>query len=234
MTDALASPVRRLAMNRQGRDFVVGDLHGSWSLLQKGLTQVDFDTARDRLFSVGDIVDRGQESMRLLELLKQDWFYACLGNHESVLLEYQRDKAPELAEHWRQFGGSWFFELSPRERVHAATLVQQHCSFALQIETGNGHTGIVHADVPAGSDWATFFAGVADNTAWQRNCLWSRERVQGVREDCIGGIDMVVTGHQIVAQATQIGNVWLIDTGAYKENGALSILELPARLHRVR
>lgn len=234
MLDRLALPLRRLAKNSQGRDFVVGDLHGSWSRLQKALAQVDFDPQRDRLLSVGDIVDRGQHSMRLLELLETDWFFACLGNHESVLLQYQREQRSELADHWCQFGGSWFFDLTPAQRTQAATLVQRHCSYALQVEMEQGLAGVVHADVPAGADWSKFCAGVAENTDWQRSCLWSRDRVQGLRNDSIGGIDMVVTGHQIVSNAFQVGNVWLIDTGAYQADGALSMLELPSTLHQIR
>lgn len=230
MTSSLALPVRRLAANRQGRDFVVGDLHGNWALLQQALSGVDFNSDCDRLLSVGDIVDRGPQSMQLLELLQTDWFFACLGNHESVLLDYQQQGDPALATHWRQFGGDWFFALSEEQQQNAARLVQQHCSYALHIEGDAGDVGIVHADVPQGIDWTLFCAGVASNSEWQRCCLWSRERTQGLRQDTIPGIHCVVAGHQIVPKVTQVANLWLIDTGAYKgtrEGGALSLFELP-------
>lgn len=235
MSRSLTVPVRRLVQNRQGRDFVVGDLHGSWSLLQQALTGVDFDPVRDRLLSVGDIVDRGPASMQLLEILQTDWFFACLGNHESVLLDYQQQGDEALAHHWCQFGGSWFFALSDAQKKRAASLIQQHCSYALHIECEQGDVGIVHADVPAGVDWRSFCAGVVGNSEWQHSCLWSRARAQGLRYDRIAGISRVVAGHQIVPVATQIGNLWLIDTGAYKANsggGALSLLELPGTVHR--
>ena len=35
--------VRRFAMNREGRDFVVGDLHGAFRVLDEALAQVRFD-----------------------------------------------------------------------------------------------------------------------------------------------------------------------------------------------
>jgi len=65
--------------NTLGRDFIVGDLHGCRSLLEDLLAEVAFDGARDRLFSVGDLVDRGPDSEGCLELLKEPWFYPVLG-----------------------------------------------------------------------------------------------------------------------------------------------------------
>lgn len=72
--------------NKTGRDFIVGDLHGYYSLLMKALDAVKFDFSKDRLFSVGDLVDRGPEVVNCLELLKEDWFHATMGNHEYMLL----------------------------------------------------------------------------------------------------------------------------------------------------
>ena len=51
--------VKYIPENTKGRDFVVGDLHGTIHLLQVLLEQVKFDPADDRLFSGGDLIDRG-------------------------------------------------------------------------------------------------------------------------------------------------------------------------------
>lgn len=80
--------VEQLTSNALGRDFVVGDLHGCKALLDRLLSEVRFDGTRDRLFSVGDLIDRGPESMACLELLEQPWFHAVRGNHEEMLLDF--------------------------------------------------------------------------------------------------------------------------------------------------
>lgn len=80
--------VRALPSNRKGSDFVVGDLHGCFDLLDRLLEAVRFDPACDRLFSVGDLVDRGPDSLRCMSFLDAPWFHAVRGNHESMLLEY--------------------------------------------------------------------------------------------------------------------------------------------------
>lgn len=82
------APILRLPANRHGNDYVVGDLHGCLTLLQRLLEEVEFDFERDRLFSVGDLIDRGPDSAGCLQLLSQPWFYAVQGNHELMLLDF--------------------------------------------------------------------------------------------------------------------------------------------------
>ena len=42
--------------------YIVGDLHGCRALLDEQLLAVNFDTRRDLLVSVGDLIDRGPDS----------------------------------------------------------------------------------------------------------------------------------------------------------------------------
>src|SRR3546814_14755908 len=84
----MANVHRHLAANKVGSDFIVGDLHGCLDLLQVELDRVGFDRAKDRLFSVGDLIDRGPDSMGCLRLLREPWFFAARGNHEDMLLDY--------------------------------------------------------------------------------------------------------------------------------------------------
>ncbi|MBK8993858.1 MAG: metallophosphoesterase [Gammaproteobacteria bacterium] len=72
--------------NRRGRDFVVGDLHGYLGALQDALARAGFDPGCDRLFSTGDLIDRGPDSPGCAALLGEPWFYAVRGNHEDMLL----------------------------------------------------------------------------------------------------------------------------------------------------
>lgn len=79
---------QRMPANTAGRDFIVGDLHGCLDLLQTQLARVGFDPTTDRLFSVGDLADRGPDSMGCLRLLREPWFFAVRGNHEELLIDY--------------------------------------------------------------------------------------------------------------------------------------------------
>ena len=67
--------------------FVVGDLHGCYTLLMNELEKVSFDPAHDLLISVGDLVDRGAENVECLELITMPWFRAVRGNHEQMMID---------------------------------------------------------------------------------------------------------------------------------------------------
>lgn len=104
--------------NAQGRDFVVGDLHGCHDELMEALSAVGFDEERDRLFSVGDLVDRGPQSFQTLSLLSKPWFHAVLGNHEAMLLTWvgARDSDYHRASDFLNNGGEWVLTLEQAQK----------------------------------------------------------------------------------------------------------------------
>ena len=58
-TTAGFAPVVRLGPNpAEGRDLVVGDVHGHFPTLRHALAELEVGPA-DRLFSLGDLIDRG-------------------------------------------------------------------------------------------------------------------------------------------------------------------------------
>lgn len=58
----------KVARNRRGRDFVVGDVHGCLRTLEHVLREVGFDEDRDRLFSVGDLCGITHKVCKLRQL----------------------------------------------------------------------------------------------------------------------------------------------------------------------
>lgn len=78
--------LKTVPANVEGRDFVVGDIHGCFDELGKLLLHVKFDPNYDRLFSTGDLIDRGPRSLECFSLLNKKWFYSVLGNHEDLFL----------------------------------------------------------------------------------------------------------------------------------------------------
>ena len=69
-------------------NYVVGDIQGCYSGLRSLLEKVEFNSARDKLWAVGDLIGRGPESLQTLEFLYAlgDRFDTVLGNHDLNLL----------------------------------------------------------------------------------------------------------------------------------------------------
>ena len=97
--------LKRYKVNSKGRDFVVGDIHGCYDIFMQLLDHVKFDKSKDRVFSVGDLIDRGPDSLKCLQLLDESWFAAVVANHESFMLDYAKTKRNEFL--WIQNGGMW-------------------------------------------------------------------------------------------------------------------------------
>ncbi|GAB3018994.1 symmetrical bis(5'-nucleosyl)-tetraphosphatase [Bowmanella dokdonensis] len=64
--------------------YVVGDIQGCYSALQKLLEQVDFQPGPDKLWAAGDLVGRGTEALQTLRFLSGlgEHFNTVLGNHD--------------------------------------------------------------------------------------------------------------------------------------------------------
>ncbi|WP_454863074.1 metallophosphoesterase [Pseudomonas hormoni] len=223
-----SSMVHSFRANKTGRDFVVGDIHGQFDTLRTLMSQVQFDTDNDRLFAVGDLVDRGAQSEQVVDWLGKSWFHSVRGNHEQMVIDCTVSGG-DIGRHMRN-GGEWFYKLSTFAQLKIVTALKA-LPVAIELELSNGEQiGIIHAEVD--DDWRDDVAaltGLRGEAAFmdaKKTALYSRLKFQTQNKTIIKGMHKVFVGHTTVANVTEMGNTIYMDTGCSFPDGMLSMVEL--------
>jgi len=205
-----------ISENTTGRDFAVGDIHGCYRLLMDQLTYVGFDQAQDRLFSVGDIIDRGPDSLKCLRLLQEPWFYMVRGNHEDMMIN--ACSGGESYNWWASYG-SWAKRISPEDmNAWARRLAAQPLSITLPV--GSYKVGICHAETD-GQDWDEMI----DNPESENAMLWGRRVLRSRPDYDVKGVKITIHGHTPLEHPIWVGNRYFMDTGAC-ESGLLTVRKI--------
>lgn len=92
-----------------GRIFAIGDVHGCADRLARLLERLPMGWQRDTLVFLGDLIDRGPSSREVMETLcrlrrEGVSVVGLIGNHEYLLLEYQRSGDPAILPYLRANG----------------------------------------------------------------------------------------------------------------------------------
>lgn len=223
-----ANAVQRFSRNRTGRDFVVGDIHGMYQALNRFLAGLAFDPESDRLFAVGDLVDRGPDSAAALTWLSEyRWFHSVRGNHDQMLLDAAAEQREIHGEEWKVWAlnGNGWWESVPDSQCREFVRRFARLPFAIEIECESGMVAVVHADVPEDRTWDTFCDALrAGSREDSYHAIWSRRRWEWIAlpgasatvPPVEGTPVQVICGHRAVREARQFANLWNIDTGAVR------------------
>lgn len=226
-----ASLFRVVEQNTLGRDFVLGDIHGAFDMVLKGMKDVEFNHKVDRIFSVGDLIDRGPGSHRALEFLEKSYVFAARGNHDDEFSKLSLEDMRTLGSiNWE--GMKWISSVSD-EKLLAIREKFASLPIAIQVQTSRGTVGILHGDVEHGLSWQQFVEALQrGDKAVIRTALWGRDRVMSKNDSGINGIDRVFVGHSVQFDGPKrLGNVYAIDTGmTFREiegnRGALTMVNM--------
>lgn len=227
------------------RAYVIGDIHGCAHLLVQLLEQIQQD-AQDYSGTIieiflGDYVDRGPDSKRVLEILRKPPQSGneriCLkGNHEEALLRCLADS--NFIENWRVFGAVetlLSFGLNPHLMVsdEGRKMLQQ------QLLDGLNAPSDLHSfltTLPSFFELGDYYfvhAGIKPDiplaSQTDQDRLWIREEFLAHTKRYE---KMVVHGHTPQESVEIKDNRINLDTGAYATN-ILSCLVLEGNEHRL-
>ena len=220
--------VRYFNKNTNGRDFAVGDVHGCFHLVEEKLEQIDFNPNTDRLFFVGDLVNRGEYSAEFTKWLNKPFVHSTRGNHEQMCLWFLSFQMTREA--LASIGGSWLTDKIPEEYYPTIRQAIENLPLAFEVETTEGLVVIAHASM-CGSNWNQFKQSLIDEdpnsqlTPIRDTIMWDKSRFKSQLKININDIRALVVGHCKTNNPIRYGNTIYIDTGAYITN-KLTFLEL--------
>jgi len=123
-------------------DYLIGDVQGCCGALDALLAKIDFSPSRDRLFVLGDLVNRGPRSLDTLRRLRGlgNAAQCVLGNHDLNLLAVAHGvRKPHRGDTLQEI-------LDARDRDHWLDWLRQR-PLALSLEGTGGGWLMVHAGV---------------------------------------------------------------------------------------
>lgn len=212
--------------------YVVSDIHGQYNLFMKMLKEINF-TDNDEMWVLGDVVDRGKESIKtLIHIIQSNNIHMLLGNHEEFMLDFfSRNKMPrnmsevyEMSsyEMWFRNGGiETIRELKNKYTTQMRNKVLQYIrnlSVAEIVIANKNKFYIAHADLQI-HDGIISQEQNRDYTIWNRKIPSERDKLK---------YNMyLITGHMHQAESKIFKHEnWICIGSETKGYGILSCLRL--------
>lgn len=213
--------VKYFERNTVGRDFVVGDLHGCLEEFNAFKEFLKFDESKDRMFSVGDLVDRGPDSAGCLNLLYEPWFHAVRGNHEQMMIDSVIHGNDEVVSNWIYNGGMWHREIDPQLMEELAAKANELPLVIVIGKDDEKRINIVHAELYKAKDEALvtdedidewfFMDYQEDSLIWGRSISGNHHALAKVENP---GLSKTIVGHTPLVNNLVCLNHVFIDLGA--------------------
>lgn len=203
---------KHLHIEQDKRVFVIGDLDADFEKFINALHSVNFDYENDVLVMLGDVIDRGNDSTKLIKYVIEHNLIMLLGNHEHMMLASLIDKDSDAFELWVQNGGAWHFNES-EENLSLVCDYLKTCPITLKLHFQNEVIALSHT-APLTCDWSNLELNeetLSADTVVQ-NFLWDRTRVKTKSNKINPGVLFSIHGHNTTKSPYWLGNSYHIDT----------------------
>lgn len=210
------------------RRIFIGDVHGHYDGLMLLLEAIS-PRSEDRIYFLGDLIDRGPKSAQVVEFVRQSPYHCLLGNHEQLLVEYfaQGQLSGRLLQAWKRFNPKTY---NSYEAIGLSKL-GEHLEWiqTLPSHLDLGDIWLVHAGVDPKLP-------IHEQTTAQ--FCWIRHQFHSITKPYFPD-KLIVTGHTITCNFPGVapgqlvqGQGWLdIETGAHLPlSGWLTGLDITNRV----
>jgi serine/threonine protein phosphatase 1 len=206
------------------RRFVIGDVHGHYEGLMQLLESIA-PGPLDDVYFLGDLIDRGPGSAKVMELVRQEEYTTLIGNHEQMLIDAFPDDHISMPEFqaWLYSGGLSTFKDYGNDLEKLIDDVAWLRKQLYQLDLGD--VWLVHAGLNPRY-------AIAEQTI--EDVCWIRDQFHSSPKPYFSD-KLIITGHTITFTFPKVepgqlvrGKGWLdIDTGAYhRKSGWLTALDL--------
>ena len=153
--------------------YLVGDIHGRMDMLKLLLHDSGYDSSIDYLFATGDLIDRGNKNVEVLNFFSNHpRRHTVIGNHEDMATD------PAMRNIWINNGGdtTWLeLEESFHDKDWMRNVVEP-MPHLIEVILKNDRFRIVHAEIPINLTEDKFQELLARNDKYLKECLiWSRK-----------------------------------------------------------
>lgn len=209
------------------RHLVVGDIHGRYDLFMQLLEIAKYDPTKDIIYSVGDIIDRGSQSVEMIQFFQQERCYTIQGNHELMC------RSKDWYAVWLANGGLECMDSLRNHNLTDKWLKDQVRDLPYVIDVGEDDEDhafrIIHAEMPYA--WSDAYLKKTLNEAMNphdptfSHILWSRTTVEAAQANIEdfkpNHYDLsfhpqrcrtYFSGHTPVKQAMLVKDNWFLDT----------------------
>lgn len=189
-----------LNKNTSGRDLLLADVNGCVNELYKLIDEVNF-SEDDRLFLLGNSINKGLYSYEVVQFTKNKNVYPLLGNAEMYMLTALTKGLPAeekevFTQQWDDNGGTWRHNATPQQLNEMYNEILQW-PLSVTINSDKKY-GLVHAESPF-DDWNEFInASITYNIV--SRATNGQTILQGERTGQVSNVDTVVSGHTQLAR----------------------------------
>lgn len=206
---------------------VIGDIHGCLYTLQNLVGQIKQKYPSIEIYTVGDLVDRGNFSYEVIEFIKSENIKFTPGNHDYMMYYFIKHPTHEFGKPW-PYNGYETTLMSYNEHFdklseHLELIIKNPLFYNLE-DCFISHAGIsknMKTQLPNNfqDNPKTLDDIIAANLNSESGILWTRENLLNIGK-------LQVVGHTVKKKVTlnDKSNAVYIDTGAFLGNKMCAVI----------